>query len=123
MTDQSPNARFAILRPLLLLTLPLLAACVERAPPGAVVETADAAAGVEPQSGIAKDALVAVSYMKSEKFFVVFYRPAKINAKQKADAPTRLCDSRGLKLASVEDKPLEHPSEMPGTQKLVVRCT
>jgi hypothetical protein len=101
MTDQSPTA----------------------ASSGVLVENMEAVAGVEPQSGIATDALVAVSYMGSEKFFVVFYLPAKIDAKQKAAAPARLCASRRLKVGEVEDKPLEHPDEMPGAQKLVVRCT
>lgn len=107
---------------LLLLALPLLAACVETAPPGRVVEDMGSTSGTEPQSGIATEALVAVSYMGAEKFFVVFYLPAQIDAKQKAAAPARLCASRGLKVGEIEDKPLEHPSEMPGAQKLVVRC-
>jgi hypothetical protein len=123
MSPLSPTATFAALRALPLLALPFLAACVETAPPAATVETMDAVAGVEPQSGIATDAVLAVSYMGSERFFVVFYLPTRIDAKEEAAAPAKPCASRGLKVAKVEDKPLEHPEEMPGTRKLVVRCT
>lgn len=122
MTDQSPNAAFAVLRILPLIALPLMTACVDTTAHGVTTDDMAAVAGVEPQSGIATEALAAISYMGSEKFFVVFYLPAKIDPKQKAAAPARLCASRGLTVSAVEDKPLEHPSEMPGTQKLVVRC-
>jgi hypothetical protein len=105
-----------------LLALVSLSACVETTAPGTATVAAATPKGIEPVSGIATDALVAVSYMGSERFFVVFYEPGKINSAQKAAAPEKLCASRGLKVSAVEDKPLEHPEEMPGAMKLVVRC-
>jgi hypothetical protein len=96
-----------------------LSGCVAPAPQQ-IASTA--APAFDPSSGIATDALVAVSYLGSEKFFVVFYLPAKIDAAQKAAAPAKMCASQGLRVKEVEDKPLEHPEELPGTMKLVVRC-
>jgi hypothetical protein len=97
-----------------------LSACVAATPGQSTAPIT--AGGVEPVSGINTDALVAVTYLGSERFFVVFYLPEKISAAQKAAAPAKLCASQGLRVSAVEDKPLEHPREMPGAMKLVVRC-
>jgi hypothetical protein len=127
MTAQGPTLRTVPLRALAILALLLpLAACVETSP--AVTPTSPAATpdpNVEPVSGISRDALVGIASMPdlgNELLIGVFYNQAKIDPAQLAAAPARICKSRGRTLKSAEDKPLEHPSELPGTRKLVVRC-
>jgi hypothetical protein len=102
------------------LALLAISACV--APEAQQADVPVAASGTGSVSGIAGEALIAESYLASEKFFVLLYLPAKISAAQKAAAPERLCASKGLQVSEVEDKPLEHPGELPGAMKLVVRC-
>ena len=87
--------------------------------------TAQAADEIEPVSGISTDALAAIMGIPdggTEKLYGIFYFPDKIDPMQLAAAPERICKSRGLSLASAEDQPLEHESEMPGVRKFMVRC-
>ena len=118
MTEQSPTSAFARRWTLAGLML-TITACAPTLP------TAPATPGVDPLSGISNDALAGVAGMTDlgdTPLFIVVYYPSKVDPAQLAAAPARICKSRGRTLASAEEKPLEHASEIPGTRKLVVRC-
>lgn len=104
----------------------LLTACVEpAATPPASPPASQPTSDIEPVTGISKSALVAVQGMPDlggETVYGVFYLVDRIDRLQLAAAPDTLCRNRGGRLISAEDKALEHPSQMPGTRKLVVRC-
>ncbi len=51
---------------------------------------------------------------------ILFYKTATTDKAQLKAAPARICAKQGV--ASAEDKPLEHPDQMPGVRKLVVQC-
>lgn len=105
----------------------LLSSCVSTtgAPKTAAAQTSPVNGNIEPVTGLPKDAVVAVMGIPDlgeEVLYGVFYYPSKAPAEQLAQAPANLCSNRGLSLVSSADKALEHPSEMPGTRKLMVRC-
>jgi hypothetical protein len=80
---------------------------------------------IEPVTGLPFDALVAavgIPDLGNEMLYTIIYLPGKVAATQLAVAPARVCATRGRKLISSEKKALEHPSEIPGTMKLVFRC-
>jgi hypothetical protein len=96
--------------------------CVQQ--PVEPAQTADPS--IEPVTGISKSALAGVmglSGITGEHQFGIFFYPDKIDKAQLSAAPARLCASRGWRLLSAEDKPLQHPEEMPGVRQLVVRCS
>ena len=51
---------------------------------------------------------------------MLFYKAATTDKAQLKAAPARICAGKGV--ASAEDLALEHPEQMPGVRKLVVRC-
>ncbi len=100
-----------------------LSGCVT-APSRSNPETAPSA-DIGAATGINPAALVGAGKMLDSdnvSLFGIFYLPAKTSPAQIAAAPALLCTSRGQRLLSSADKPLEHPSEMPGARKLMVRC-
>lgn len=86
----------------------------------AVTEPTASSGDIEQNSGINKNALLAIQAMGSQ--IGVFYYPDRIDPAQKAAAPARLCASRGQQLESFRDAELHHPEEMPGAMHLVIYC-
>jgi hypothetical protein len=104
-----------------------LAGCVPQAEAtgGGTSKTPATSSDIEPVSGIRKDSLVGIQGIGDsggEMLYGVFYVAKTANPAELKAAPARICASRGYKLVSAEDKPLEHPEELPGVRKLMVRC-
>lgn len=98
----------------------LLTGCVADAP----VPSGSPATQSGPSFGVPAAAIVAGAEMSDlgEKLVVVMFQPAKVTAADLASAPAIICDSRKRGLVSSEIKDLEHPGDLPGVRKLVVRC-
>lgn len=112
---------------LALLALVLLVSCVEGgaaggAQPNAEMMAASAATGVAAENIVAYTGTgagmggITLSGVPN----ILFYKAETTDKAQLKAAPARICAGSGV--TSVEDKPLEHPEEMPGVRKLVVNC-
>lgn len=105
--------------------LSLLAACVSAGAPAQntpEMSAASAATGVSAENiaaysptGAGMGGIVMAGMPN-----ILFYKADTIDPAQLKAAPAHICAGNGV--ASAEDKPLEHPEEMPGVRKLVVAC-
>lgn len=82
------------------------------------------ASGLDPDTGIAKRTLVQTMGIADggETLYGIFYREDGADPAQIKAAPAKLCAAKQSTLISAEEKPLEHPEELPGVRKLMVRC-
>lgn len=116
--------RFQITTVLAMLTV---SGCVQ---PGADRSAAADAATrqAEAATGVSADNIVAYSatgagmggIVMSGVPNILFYKAASTDKAQLKAAPARICAGRGV--AAAEDKALEHPDQLPGVRKLVVKC-
>ncbi|RCW80811.1 hypothetical protein [Paracoccus lutimaris] len=97
----------------------LLAGCVTSTGNGAT-----SSGQIDPDTGISRDALVRVGAMADgdTTLYGIFYQQDRIDRAQLKAAPARLCAAKKQTLVSGEDKALEHPDQLPGLRKLLVRC-
>lgn len=88
------------------------------------VQPAPPSAPASPLGGLPLDAVIAFAEMDdgSEDLLVTMFWAGKASSAQLAAAPAGQCAARRQKLVSQEVKALEHPEELPGARKLVVRC-